>query len=525
MIYTLPHSVLQSALRFPDRPAFGDGKKVLNYLELANKMNQLANQLKDLGIKKGDRVGVYLNRNLETAIAIYGIMRAGAIYVPLDHQAPATLTRQLIQDCAIEILISHKSRKKELHQLLETEISIQQLIGPEGEYPVPVISWDTIYIQSNTFDAEFSLLEQDPAYIIYTSGSTGRPKGIVHTHYSGLSYARLTADLYEVNEQDRISNHAPVFFDISTFGYFTGPLTGAYTLIIPDAYTIFPASLINLVVKEKLTIWYSVPLALIQMEQSGLLPDQDFSSLRWVLYAGEAYPPKQLSKLMNVWSHARFSNIYGPAETNQCTYYHIPEIPQTDDPIPIGHIWKNTEGLIIDDQDQEIKDATPGELVVNSATMMQGYWQMPKKTERAFYLKKQASNFHKRYYRTGDLVKRDESGILHFLGRKDFQIKVRGYRVELGGIEKLLQQHEDISEAAAFKVEKPDDTLAIYTAVIPKNHSITEADLLSFLKTELPHYAIPERIHILKEFPRTGSGKINRQALKKQTHTQGSGTT
>lgn len=519
MIYTLPHSVLQAAQRFPDRPAFGDGKKVLNYSSLATKMDQLANQLQDLGIKKGDRVGVYLNRNLETAIAIYGIMRAGAIYVPLDHQAPVTLTRQLIEDCAIEILVSHQSRKKELHQLLDTQTSIRCVIGPEGEYPVPTISWDIVYQQSKKFAAEFSLLEQDPAYIIYTSGSTGRPKGIVHSHYSGLSYARLTADLYEVTEQDRISNHAPVFFDISTFGYFTGPLTGAYTLIIPDAYTIFPASLINLVAKEKLTIWYSVPLALIQMQQSGLLSDQDFSALRWVLYAGEAYPPKQLGLLMDTWSHARFSNIYGPAETNQCTYYHIPEIPQTDDPIPIGHIWKNTEGLIIDDQDQEIKDTTPGELVISSATMMQGYWQMPEKTEQAFYLKKQASNFHKYYYRTGDLVKRDESGILHFLGRKDFQVKIRGYRIELGGIEKQLQQHHDISEAAAFKVEKPDDTLEIHAAVITNNHTITEADLLGFLKSELPHYAIPERIFIMQKFPRTGSGKINRQALKKHTHT------
>lgn len=521
MIHNLPHIILHSAERFPDRPAFGDGKRQLTFHDFCERMEQLANQLQALGLQKGDRVGVYLNRNLETAIAIYGVMRAGGIYVPLDSHAPAELSRFLLEDCGIQILISHSSCKKKIKKLLEEETGLSTIIGLEGIANVSCVSWNEIYTNAAVFCPTFSLLAQDLAYIIYTSGSTGKPKGIVHSHYSGLAYARLSADLYHITEEDRVSNHAPVFFDISLFGYFSAPLMGAYTLIIPDAYTIFPTSLSQLIEKEQLTIWYSVPLALTQLLHQGLLDQRDLTSLRWVLYAGEAFPPKYLRPLMQQWPQARFCNIYGPAELNQCTFYHIPAPPSGDDPVPIGEVWANSESLIINEQEEEVAEGAVGELLVRSATMMKGYWQRPDLTERSFFRHADSTGFDTIYYRTGDLVRRDEAGVLHFLGRKDHQVKTRGYRVELGAVEALLVAHESVLEAVVFTVRAEDDTLEIEAAVILKPQFVEEkCDIIlqQYLKGKLPFYAVPQRLYLVEEFPRTGSGKINRPAIHAGLH-------
>jgi len=302
MIYNIPHIILNSAARFPNRPAFGNGKEVLTFAEFAVQMEKVANQLQHLEIQKGDRVGVYLNRDLATAIAIFGVMRAGGVYVPLDSKSPPAVTRFLIKDCGIKILITNHLQKKNLAKVVEEETGLETIIGLDEDWKIPTISWEAIQKQPDIFQPTFSLLEDDLAYVIYTSGSTGDPKGIVHTHYSGLSYARLSADLYGITEEDRVSNHAPVFFDISLFGYLSAPLVGAYTLIISDGHTVFPTSLSQLIEKEKLTIWYSVPLALIQLFQNGQLDQRDLTSLRWVLYAGEPFPPKFLRPLMQKYS-------------------------------------------------------------------------------------------------------------------------------------------------------------------------------------------------------------------------------
>ena len=239
------------------------------------------------------------------------------------------------------------------------------------------------------------------------------------------------------------------------------------------------------------------------------------SSLRWVLYAGEPFPPKYLRALMQQWPHAKYSNIYGPAETNQCTYYNIENLPEGDHPIPIGHIWGNTEMRIVDDNYEVVPQGEVGELLIRSATTMKGYWQRPDLTERGFFRRQNALGFEETFYKTGDLVRLDENGLMHFLGRKDHQIKTRGYRVELDAVEATLVAHEAVSEAAIFAIKKADDTVAIAGAVILHPQSTLGIDdLTTYLKGKLPFYAVPEQLSILEDFPRTGSGKIDRKALK-----------
>jgi len=514
VIYLLPHTILNAATRFPHREAFRSGAKSLTFNEIAVKINQLANLLHEIGIEKGDRIGIYLNRSIETAIAIHGIMNAGAVYVPLDPKAPLERTQFLINDCGIKILITNNSQRRNIKSIAEFDLKLKAIVGVKEAGNITTFLWEKLNDQPSEFTLPFPVLENDIAYIMYTSGSTGNPKGIMHTHKSGLAYARLSAELYQLNEQDRIGNHAPIYFDISTLGYFTAPLVGACSVIVTDAHTVLPTSLSELMVKEKLTVWYSVPLAMIQMLQSGTLQEKDMSALRWVLYGGEPFSPKYLRELMGIWSNAIFSNVYGPAEVNQCTFYNFPKPPIDEEAIPLGGCWKNTEAVVLNENDEEIKIGA-GELCIRSATMMKGYWQQPELTEQSFYYKKNNTNTKDIFYRTGDLVRIDEQGILHFLGRKDHQVKIRGYRVELDSVEAMLVAHDAISEAAVFPVRKKEEALQIAAAVILQpSIAITPEKLILYLKEKLPIYAVPEMITIVESFPRTGSGKVKRSALK-----------
>jgi amino acid adenylation domain len=518
VIYLLPHSISNSANQFPNREAFRFGAKSLTFNEINVKMNQLANLLHQIGIKKGDRIGIYLNRSLETAIAMYGIMQAGAIYVPLDPKVPVERTQFLINDCGIKILITNNAQRRNIQNIVASKVTLEAIIGVKEAGEVPTFLWEKIAEQPTAFTPSFSVLEDDVAYIIYTSGSTGNPKGIMHTHASGLAYARLTADLYDFNEKDVFGNHAPIFFDISTLGYFTAPFVGGCTVIASDAHTIMPASLSQLIEKEKITVWYSVPLALIQMLQNGLLEEKNMNSLRWVLYAGEAFPPKYLRQLMELWDHATFSNIYGPTELNQCTYYNIPSPPIGEEGIPLGKVWSNTESIVLDENEEELTSGV-GELCVRSTTMMKGYWQKPERTEASFYRRKNSTNTDDIFYRTGDLVRLDENNVLHFLGRKDYQVKIRGHRVELGSIESKLISHEAVEEAVVLAIRKKEENLELEAVIILEpDKEVSEKTLILYLKNKLPLYAIPEKITFVKTFPRTSSGKVKRSALKETLH-------
>ncbi|MEM9849541.1 MAG: AMP-binding protein, partial [Bacteroidota bacterium] len=416
MLYTLPHTVLNAADRSPNHLAFRCMESSCSYAELAKQMNQLANCLLELGLKKGDRVGVFLNRSIETAVSIYGIMNAGGVYVPIDPNLSVERVRFLIKDCGIRHLVTNPAQARRLKKVLAEKTDLRYVIGLQKDWAIPTIAWENVF-QYPTSTPKVRILAQDLAYIMYTSGSTGIPKGIMHTHYSGLSYAQLSSDLYQLHAKDIFGNHAPLFFDISTFGYFSVPLKGATTIIATDAHVKMPASLSKLIAEERISIWYSVPLALIQMLQRGVLEERNWDALRWILYGGEPFPIKHLKTLMERLPQTRFSNVYGPAEVNQCTYYHFSEIPEEDEPIPLGEVWNNSEGLILDEDDKMVAAGERGELVIRSATRMKGYWQNPALTERSFYLQKTEYGTSNVFYRTGDLVRLDEQGRLQFLGR------------------------------------------------------------------------------------------------------------
>jgi amino acid adenylation domain-containing protein len=423
--------------------------------------------------------------------------------VPLDPDSPVSRLDSLLKHCGIRNIVSNDRQTAKIEKLSVGNNPLEHAVGVSSAHNLNTISAEELSGAPGSFAIDPQLKPDDLAYIMYTSGTTGIPKGIMHTHSSGLGYARLSAELYGLTPSDRLGNHSPLHFDISTMGYFTAPLAGSRTVIIPSAHKKFPASLSSLIEKEKLTIWYSVPFALTELLEKGVLNERDLSSLRWVLFGGEPFPPKHLRELMKLLPNAIFSNVYGPAEVNQCTYYHLNEAPKDSEPIPLGRIWPETEGLVLNEDNTEVAAGEIGELLVSSVTKMKGYWGQEELTNRAFYHDEQFPG--KSFYRTGDLVKKSTDGDLVFVGRKDRQIKIRGYRIELDELEAVITAHPDIVEAAAY-VFRGD--LEVMVA-LRENAELNEADILRFSGDFLPKYAVPTAIWASAALPRTAAGKVD----------------
>lgn len=517
-IYQLTQAITLGAERHPDKTAVRRSGKGLTYAELETKSNQLAHLLREWGVRKGDRVGFYLNKSLETIIGVYGIMKAGAAYVPLDPFAPPPRLTFVMRNCGIRHLITSEMKLDGVAEMLALDAGLECLIGvsPQPDMMVRTVTWDEVFTMPTTLP-HVGITEQDLAYILYTSGSTGDPKGIMHTHRSALSFAEWAAETYGLTGQDILSNHAPMHFDLSTFDFFAGALVGATTVIIPEALTKFPANLTRLIESERISVWYSVPYALIQMLTHGNLDKHDLSSLRWLLFAGEVFPTKHLRALMMRLPEVQFSNLYGPTETNVCTFYHVTAVPpDTDEPIPIGVVCANDEGLIVDGDNLPVTPGEVGELLIRGGTVMRGYWGRPDLNDKGFYRRRVFGEAYEDvYYRTGDLVQELPDGNLKYLGRKDRQIKTRGYRVELDEIEVALLSYAGVEEAAVYPMPDGAGSNLIEAAVTAKEGVVLEvAALVEHISAKLPPYAVPEKIWTLDSFPRTSTGKINRRELQ-----------
>jgi amino acid adenylation domain-containing protein len=525
MIFLLPQAIDRAAERFPDHDAIRCWDQRITYAEFAQKTNCLARSLIEQGVQRRDRVGVYMHKSLESAIAIYGIMKAGAAYVPLDPSAPVARLDYIVRHCGIRHLVTQTAKREALQQLSGLETPLECLIGLQSlaNVHVRVVPWAEVYNMPVSPTPDVGIIEQDLAYIMYTSGSTGEPKGIMHTHHSGLSYAHWTVDAYSLHHQDRIANHAPLHFDISTFDFFGGALAGSTVVIVPEEHMKLPASYSKLLEDERISVIFTVPFALIQLLLRGALDTRDLSALRWVIFGGEPFPTKYLRDLMRQLPHAGFSNIYGPAEVNGVTFFHILTLPDDDEePVPIGRECPFAQALVVDEHDKVVADGEIGELLIRSPTMMQGYWSRNDLNQRAFYRKPVFPDYEEVYYRTGDLVRRQADGDYKFLGRKDRQIKTRGYRVELDEVEAKFLSHAQVEEAAVYPVPDADGMQRVEAAVILKaGADALASDLSQHVARLLPWYAVPGKIALVSSFPRTTSGKIDRQQLRKRAIERG----
>ncbi len=504
----MPDILQQAAQAYPDKVALHDEKERVSFAEWDARCNRLAHTLRDHGAGRGDRVGLMVNKSTRSAVGIYGIMKSGAAYVPIDPRARREQVEYIVRKCGIRHLVTEPDKAAILDGM-EIDTAIGLDAATAGTRGVP---WEAVE-QMPAQAPEIGFKTSDVAYIIFTSGSTGTPKGIVHTHESALAFASAAADLYQVTSRDVLSNHSHLHFDMSTFDFFSGPLRGAGLVIFSDAHMRFPASLAELIEQERITVWYSVTTALVELASRGDLQQRDLDSLRLVIFGGEVFPPDHLNALMQILPRARFSNIYGPAECNGCTYFHVPSLPNAyrERPVPIGKPIADATLLIVDENGESTDE---GELLVHARTNMQGYWDDPEKTAAAFETRDENGKSI-RYLKTGDLVRKGEDGNLEYLGRRDRQIKLRGFRIELDGVEAVLGRHPAVVECAVWVAA---DETCLWAAAVPgpDESEIDSRTLTRYLGQHLPAYAVPRKVHLVEEMPRTGSGKISRLALAQQ---------
>ena len=514
------HAVDTNARQAPENTAFEFRGEILSNTQLAQKSNQLANLLLSLGIEKGARVGIFSRQSLHVPVAIFGIQKTGAAYAPIDPKTPARRLLTIIQELGIEVLITQDTVLAELNIVLELghnnrHFPLRVLVGltTASSETVDTYSWQSVFTQASS-PPMVDIDTHDLAYVMTTSGSTGTPKGIMHTHYSGLAYARLSARTYDVTARDCLGNFVPLHFDISTFAYFVGPLSAARVVLIPEEYLLFPTSLVDLVEEQEISIWYSAPYPLIEIALNDLFTRHNLKCLRWVKFGGESMHPKYLQLLMQQLPDCSFSNVYGPAEVNQCTYHHFVTPPTSNEPLPLGKVWAETDYLVINEEGEIVTDGTEGELLIHSSTMMQGYWNNATLNRAAFYNHSNA----RKYYRTGDLTYTNDKGELVFAGRKDRQVKLRGYRIELDEVESVLITHPIVLEAAALLSKNSQNQWQIHAWVsLYTDKELSEDELIAHAGASLPAYATPRSIAFLKLLPRTTTGKIDRLALPQVT--------
>ncbi|MCA0929571.1 amino acid adenylation domain-containing protein [Ruegeria profundi] len=487
-ISDIDKSLWRASEKWPDRVAFSCNGASLSYLELRRKAEATAVTLRSAGVKPGDRVALALFKGLEMPVAIHAVWMVGAAFVPLDPTAPVARLVRIISDCAISVVIGGP-RSEALIKKIVAEKSVH-VVGVE----IPDCDCSLPDEQVNGFECHENRRD-DLAYIIFTSGSTGTPKGICHTFASGSAFAHAWIRHYGLSPDDVFFNTVPLHFDFSLADFFTPAMVGASTELVPEPTLLFPASLSKLLEDRGGTIWSSVPYTFVQLCQRGALDKRDVSRLRWLIYGGEPMPPSALPLLRDAFS-AKISNSYGPAEVNQVSEYTVPDTHPANEPIPIGRTMDHATFVRTSD----------GELLVSSSSMMTGYWNNPEQNARSF-----TTLDGKRFYRTGDRVEQDPSGLWVFLGREDRQAKVRGYRIELDEIELAMNSHAAVAEAAA--VVSSDGAKILGFVTLLENHELSAADLKSFLQSKLPGYMVPDDVEFKEAFTKTSTGKINRRQL------------
>ncbi|MDG5467428.1 amino acid adenylation domain-containing protein [Deltaproteobacteria bacterium IMCC39524] len=495
--------------------AVTDGRTTLSYRDLELYSNRLANGLIACGVKRQDRVAFCLNRSVEVLVVILGILKADAIYVPIDCKAPLDRWQDILADCSPTAVVCDSRNRSETVQLIDKLGSVTPILqlDPECNLDGAGFGWDSINSRTGKYrdhQPSYHNNESDIAYILYTSGSTGKPKGVMISHQNISNYINWAVNYFQINEKDRILGTAPFHFDMSTFDIYCSLKAGGTLCIASEESTLFPKKLVDFVEKEEITLWKGVSSLLLYMAKANVIGKNRMRSLKQIIFAGEPFPTKYLLKWMNEYPEKIFYNGYGPTEaTGISLCYRVEQVPKNpQEKIPIGIPCEGTYVTLLAEDNTPVNIGEVGELCLAGLGLSKGYLNDQVKTDAVFVFN-DAIGANERIYKTGDLAVLLPCGNYQFIGRKDRQLKFMGYRIEAGEVEHAILSLDGISDAAVILHQsKLYEGATGIIAFVEASGPSTDLRELNRLKNYLPVYMIPKRFIQLDRIPRCNRGKI-----------------
>lgn len=482
---------------FPDKVAVADEYGSCTYKEILDKCQHVGSALAGR-IKYGAPVAVLMEKGIETLSAFWGTVYAGGYYALLNPDLPVSRLSKIQEVLCAEYVITDTAHKELAEEIFHAESIC--LIDDLKDTPIDPEALQRIRCR---------MIDTDPLYANFTSGSTGVPKGVIVSHRSVIDFIDVFTELFHITQEDRIGNQAPFDFDVSVKDIYSSIRTGATLVLIPKQLFSRPKELLDFICEQKITtmIWAVSALCLISTFHG--LDYRVPESVTKVLFSGEVMPEKHLHTWMEHLPDAQFVNLYGPTEiTCNCTYHIIDRDRNYEQGIPIGRAFPNEHVFLLDSENREITmPGINGEICVRGTALALGYYRNPQQTEAAFTGNPLNNCYPELIYRTGDLGKYAENGELYFCGRKDFQIKYMGHRIELEEIELAISAITGIERCCCVFDEQKQKLYGFYIGEIEKK------ELHSRLRERLPIFMVPGILRCVEEFPLTKNGKVDRKRL------------
>jgi amino acid adenylation domain-containing protein len=485
---------------------------LLTYAELDSWADGVAAALMRAGVAPGDRVGIALPKTPAAVAAIFGALKCGAAYVPVDVSGPVARGRAILEDCDVAAVA----------------VDARHLdFVPGGLPPEAVLIWNAplppewassprldelVSARSEASHRQQVIASSALAYILYTSGSTGAPKGAMISHGNVLAFLDWCSSTFAPTAADRFSSVPPLHFDPSVMDLFLAIKHGASVHLLGADLVKAPGAVARFIAEHRLTIWNSTPSTLMLLLRFANLAEHDTSSLRLVMFGGEVFPVKALRQLRRLWPQAAFYNLYGPTETTvACTAARLPSfIPEDrEHPYPIGFPCSHCEAVVLGADGDLVPEGAEGILHIHGPSNFAGYWGRGDESLAAF-----VDYDGRRWYCTGDVVRFDGVEGHIYLGRRDRMVKRRGHRIELDEIERALDAHPDIREAAVVAGKDSGDGVQLLAYVVfEAGRRRTTVELKAHCAGKLPVYMSPDRFVERQQLPRTSTGKVHYQAL------------
>jgi amino acid adenylation domain-containing protein len=489
-IRTLVEAFADTAARYPDRPAVSDGTRSLSYAELDHRSSAFGLRLAGRGVRVEDRVVVHLPRSVDVFVAILGVLKAGAAYVPVDERYPDARRDLMIDNCGAALVVTSPSLARRLRA---DDRAVLEWHGELGDGPGTPLA--------------VGARPENAASVLFTSGSSGTPKAIVLEHRNLVSFATNPA-LPQLLPDDRVGQISSVSFDAFHFEAWCSLAQGAEVVVLPSLTDLLAADPHRALRRHRISALLVPTMAFNHLMREDR---EAFSSLRVLHTGGDVLLPAACRDLLSSQFKGQFVNLYGPSETTTASTAHpVTEVVPDGGSVPIGEPLDGTTAYVLDHDLALVEKGQIGELYLGGCGVARGYLGQPHLTASRFLPDPFAGPGH-RMYATGDLARERPDGKLEFIGRADDQVKIRGYRVEPGEVERALCRHPEVREAAVLAAGDGNDRWLV--AFVASDEVLSPRKLRTFMQEVLPDYLVPSEFIAVPEIPATEHGKRDRDAL------------